>query len=73
MHRFNGVLSDILSQEFELLFANTLLRTSVMSRNSLSDCQSVKRMYCVKGQCLDSTWDFYCDWHWTYYETRNTL
>jgi len=40
MHRFNAVLYDILSEEFDALVWKhaTLLRTSLMSRNSLSAC-----------------------------------
>jgi len=46
-----------------LLFGNMLL-TSLMSRNSLPVCWKSAFYY---GTCFDSTWDFYCNWHWTYY------
>jgi len=63
MRRFNAVLSDILSEEFDALI-------SKHATKDISDEQeqsaSLLRVHFITGQCFDSTWNFYSNWHWTY-------
>ena len=58
MHRFNAVLSDILSEAFDALVWKRA--TKDISDEKKQFVSLVKRMHYVTGQCLECTCYFYC-------------